>query len=37
MGSEYYETLEINRNATDADIKKAYVFVSGSCFTDVNN
>ncbi|KAI3373115.1 hypothetical protein L3Q82_006445 [Scortum barcoo] len=24
MGSEYYETLEINRNATDADIKKAY-------------
>ncbi|KAK1883138.1 DnaJ like subfamily B member 13 [Dissostichus eleginoides] len=24
MGSDYYETLEINRNATDADIKKAY-------------
>ncbi|XP_049448724.1 dnaJ homolog subfamily B member 13 [Epinephelus fuscoguttatus] len=24
MGHDYYETLEINRNATDADIKKAY-------------
>ncbi|XP_028451544.1 dnaJ homolog subfamily B member 13 [Perca flavescens] len=24
MGSDYYETLEINKNATDADIKKAY-------------
>ncbi|XP_018547448.1 dnaJ homolog subfamily B member 13 [Lates calcarifer] len=24
MGFDYYETLEINRNATDADIKKAY-------------
>ncbi|XP_054481305.1 dnaJ homolog subfamily B member 13 [Anoplopoma fimbria] len=24
MGSDYYETLEINRNATDAVIKKAY-------------
>ncbi|KAA8587125.1 dnaJ homolog subfamily B member 13 [Etheostoma spectabile] len=24
MGSDYYETLEINQNATDADIKKAY-------------
>ncbi|XP_053187726.1 dnaJ homolog subfamily B member 13 [Scomber japonicus] len=24
MGSDYYETLEVNRNATDADIKKAY-------------
>ncbi|CAJ1064196.1 dnaJ homolog subfamily B member 13 [Xyrichtys novacula] len=24
MDNDYYETLEINRNATDADIKKAY-------------
>ncbi|XP_005922099.1 dnaJ homolog subfamily B member 13 [Haplochromis burtoni] len=24
MSNDYYETLEINRNATDADIKKAY-------------
>ncbi|KAK7922656.1 hypothetical protein WMY93_009558 [Mugilogobius chulae] len=24
MGSDYYEILEINRNASDADIKKAY-------------
>ncbi|XP_008288179.1 dnaJ homolog subfamily B member 13 [Stegastes partitus] len=24
MSSDYYETLEINRDATDADIKKAY-------------
>ncbi|XP_070773507.1 dnaJ homolog subfamily B member 13 [Enoplosus armatus] len=24
MGSDYYEALEINRNATDADVKKAY-------------
>ncbi|XP_054899442.1 dnaJ homolog subfamily B member 13 [Poeciliopsis prolifica] len=24
MNRDYYETLEINRNATDADIKKAY-------------
>ncbi|XP_067463841.1 dnaJ homolog subfamily B member 13 [Thunnus thynnus] len=24
MGSDYYETLEVNKNATDADIKKAY-------------
>ncbi|XP_070700295.1 dnaJ homolog subfamily B member 13 [Pempheris klunzingeri] len=24
MGGDYYETLEINRNATNADIKKAY-------------
>ncbi|XP_029375081.1 dnaJ homolog subfamily B member 13 isoform X2 [Echeneis naucrates] len=24
MGNDYYETLEINKNATDADIKKAY-------------
>ncbi|XP_041807618.1 dnaJ homolog subfamily B member 13 [Chelmon rostratus] len=24
MGSDYYETLEINRNATSADIKQAY-------------
>nr|XP_020454525.1 dnaJ homolog subfamily B member 13 [Monopterus albus] len=24
MGFDYYETLEINRNANDADIKKAY-------------
>uniref|UniRef100_A0A8C6U566 DnaJ heat shock protein family (Hsp40) member B13 n=1 Tax=Neogobius melanostomus TaxID=47308 RepID=A0A8C6U566_9GOBI len=24
MGGDYYEILEINRNATDADIKKAY-------------
>ncbi|XP_072302506.1 dnaJ homolog subfamily B member 13 [Eucyclogobius newberryi] len=24
MGRDYYEILEINRNATDADIKKAY-------------
>ncbi|KAM6984506.1 dnaJ homolog subfamily B member 13 [Tautogolabrus adspersus] len=24
MGIDYYESLEINRNATDADIKKAY-------------
>ncbi|XP_060941875.1 dnaJ homolog subfamily B member 13-like [Limanda limanda] len=24
MADDYYETLEINRNATDADIKKAY-------------
>uniref|UniRef100_A0A3B4A6R3 J domain-containing protein n=1 Tax=Periophthalmus magnuspinnatus TaxID=409849 RepID=A0A3B4A6R3_9GOBI len=24
MGQDYYEILEINRNATDADIKKAY-------------
>ncbi|XP_049897218.1 dnaJ homolog subfamily B member 13 [Epinephelus moara] len=24
MGHDYYETLEINRNAIDADIKKAY-------------
>ncbi|KAM7374151.1 hypothetical protein PAMP_006826 [Pampus punctatissimus] len=24
MANDYYETLEVNRNATDADIKKAY-------------
>ncbi|XP_071317137.1 dnaJ homolog subfamily B member 13 [Trachinotus anak] len=24
MGNDYYETLEINRNATDADVKRAY-------------
>ncbi|KAM9846389.1 dnaJ homolog subfamily B member 13 [Aulostomus maculatus] len=24
MGRDYYETLEINRNATDADVKNAY-------------
>ncbi|KAG7223285.1 hypothetical protein INR49_015641 [Caranx melampygus] len=24
MGNDYYDTLEINRNATDAEIKKAY-------------